>query len=117
MRAILVPAMLMLSSTMMAMAWLGHLRFKDKWTFWGALAASWLIVLPEYLLNVGATRMGHGLYTGGQMATIHLAAGVVCVAFVSRYVLGEPMGVQQIAGFALLAVGIALIMGGGPGGH
>ncbi len=99
---------------MMALAWLGHLRFKDSWSFWTALAVSWLIVLPEYLLNVAATRMGHGLYTGAQMATVHLAGGVVCVALVSRYVLGEDFGTRQALGFALLAVSILLIMGKGP---
>ncbi len=96
---------------MMALAWLGHLKFKDTWSFWTALAVSWLIVLPEYLLNVGATRAGHGLYTGAQMATIHLAGGVVCVAVVSRFVLGEAFGLRQGAGFALLALAIFLIMG------
>jgi len=108
---VLVPLMLLFSSSMMAMAWLGHLRFKDDWSFWVALAASWLLVLPEYLLNVSATRMGHGLFTGAQMATIHLAGGVVCVALVSRYVLGEPLGARQLVGFALLIAAVWLIMG------
>ncbi len=111
----LVPFMLLLSSTMMATAWLGHLRYKDKWSFWVALGVSWLIVLPEYLLNVSATRIGHGLYTGAQMATIHLAGGVVCVAAVSFFILEEPMGVRQFAGFALLAAGVWLILSEGGG--
>lgn len=105
--------MLLLSSTMMALAWLGHLKFKDSWSFWTALGVSWLIVLPEYLLNVGATRMGHGLYSGAQMATIHLAGGVVCVALVSKFVLGEALAGRQFLGFGLLAIAIFLIMGEG----
>jgi uncharacterized protein len=103
--------MLLLSSSMMALAWLGHLKFKDSWSFWTALGVSWLIVLPEYLLNVGATRAGYGLYTGAQMATIHLAGGVVCVALVSRFALGEVFGLRQAAGFLLLALSVFLIMG------
>ena len=113
MRAVVVPLMLILSSSMMAVAWLGHLRFRDKWGFFAALAASWLIVLPEYLLNVGATRMGHGTWSGAKMATIHLAGGVVFVALVSHYMLGEVLGTQQLVGFALLIVSIVLIMSGG----
>ena len=35
--------MLMASAAMMATAWLGHLRFEDEWTFWTALAVSWLV--------------------------------------------------------------------------
>jgi hypothetical protein len=111
--------MLLLSSTMMATAWLGHLRFKDRWSFGIALAASWLLVLPEYALNVGATRLGYGLYSGAQMATIHLAGGVVCVALFSRYILHEPLEMRQGIGFVLLAVGVWLIMGNpepNPGG-
>jgi len=103
--------MLLFSSTMMALAWLGHLRFKDDWSFWMALGASWLLVLPEYLLNVGATRMGHGIFTGAQMATIHLAGGVVCVTLVSRFVLGEHLGTRQLVGFGLLIAAVWLILG------
>jgi uncharacterized protein (DUF486 family) len=106
--------MLVLSSSLMALAWLGHLRFRDKWSFFAALAASWLIVLPEYILNVGATRAGHGIYTGAQMATIHLSGGVVFVAIVSKYVLGEAFGLRQGLGFVLLAVAVGLIMGERP---
>ena len=115
MRAVLVPLMLILSSSMMALAWLGHLHFKDRWSFWMALAASWMLVLPEYLLNVGATRAGHGLYTGAQMATMHLAGGVVFVALVSRFVLGEAFGTRQFIGFALLGLAVYLIIGDRPG--
>jgi len=114
MRYYIVAFMLLLSSSLMALAWLGHLKFKDSWTFWVALGASWLLVLPEYILNVSATRMGHGMYTGAQMATIHLAGGVVCVAGVSYFVLNEPMGLRQIAGFMLLAAGTWLILGQAP---
>jgi hypothetical protein len=53
MRAVIVPLMLILSIPMVA------------------FAASWMLVLPESLLNVGATRAGHGLCTGAQMATMH----------------------------------------------
>jgi uncharacterized protein (DUF486 family) len=93
----------------MALAWLGHLRFRDKIGFWTALGVSWLIVLPEYVLNVGATRFGYGTYNGAQMASFHLAFGVVCVALVARFVLGEHLGLFQLLGFVLLALGTVLI--------
>ena len=112
--AVLVPLMLIASSTLMAFAWIGHLKYAQSWSFWTALGASWLIVLPEYLLNVSATRMGLGTYTGAQMASLNLCSGVICVAFVSRYFLGEPMGLRQFLGFALMCVAIVLITGSGP---
>jgi uncharacterized protein (DUF486 family) len=109
MRLLLVPALMFLTSAIMALAWLGHLRFRNEIGFWTALGASWLLVLPEYVLNVAATRYGFGAYSGAQMASLHLAFGVICVALVSRLVLGEHLGARQLMGFALLAVAIILI--------
>ncbi len=109
MKTALVPIFMFLSSALMATAWLGHLRFRDQIGFWTALGASWLLVLPEYVLNVAATRFGYGTYSGGQMASFHLAFGVICVALVSHFALGERISVVQMIGFGILAVGIVLI--------
>ena len=110
--SIVVPCMLILSSILMAFAWIGHLKFEHSWSFWTAMGVSWLIVLPEYLLNVSATRMGSGIYSGAQMASFNMASGVICVAIVSRYFLGEPWSIRQFLGFVLMAVSIFLIVGG-----
>ena len=104
-----VPAMIFLSGGFMAVAWLAHLRIRD-FGFWAALGMSWAIVLPEYILNVAATRLGYGTFTGAQMASFHLFSGVICVALVSRYILGESLGHSQMLGFALLACGMLLIL-------
>ncbi len=104
-----VPILLLLSSVIMALAWLGHLRFQH-WRFWGALAASWFLVLPEYFLNVFATRWGHDVYTGAQMASLNLSSGVICVALVSHFVLGEELARRQLLGFGLMIVSIGLIV-------
>jgi cytosine deaminase len=109
MKTWLVPAYMLLASCLMSLAWLGHLRFRDSVGFWTALALSWMLVLPEYVLNVAATRWGYDTYSGAQMATFHLAFGVVCVALVSRFVLGERLTPVQICGFVLLVVATLLI--------
>ncbi len=93
----------------MSFAWIGHLKFRGM-GFWSALAMSWLFVLPEYVLNVFSARWGREVFSGAQMAAMHLVAGVVCVALVSRYYLGEPLSMSQIAGFGLMAAGIVLIV-------
>lgn len=111
-KAIAVPIMIFLSGAFMATAWLGHLRIREK-GFLVALVLSWLIVLPEYLLNVAATRWGFGTYSGGQMAAFHLFSGVICVALVSRFVLGEHLHYHQYLGMGLLALGMLLVLGGG----
>lgn len=87
MKLALVPAMIFASGALMAVAWLGHLRIREH-GFLVALGMSWSIVLPEYVLNVAATRYGYGTFTGAQMASFHLVSGVVCVALVSRYIFG-----------------------------
>ena len=108
-KVLLVPVFMFLASCLMALAWLGHLRFRDSIGFWTALGFSWMLVLPEYALNVGATRFGYGTYSGAQMASLHLAFGVLCVALVSHYVLGEDLTAMQIVGFVLLVVATVLI--------
>lgn len=106
-----VPLMLIGSSLLMTLAWLGHLRFRDS-PFLLALAACWLLVLPEYALNIAALRYGARVFSGAQMAAFRLCAGVVCVALVSRFVLDETLRPAQWAGFALMVVAMALIGSG-----
>lgn len=110
MKRVLVPIMIATSGAFMASAWLAHLRFRDRIGFGVALVASWAIVLPEYALNVAATRYGFGTFTGAQMAAFHLCSGVVCVALVSRFVLGETWAMRHVAGFLLLAAGMWLLL-------
>ena len=47
------------ASCLVALAWLGHLRFRNDIGFLTALLLSWLLVLPEYVLNLAATRYGY----------------------------------------------------------
>lgn len=108
---VIVPALIFASGAFMAVAWLAHLRIREK-GFWVALAMSWAIVLPEYILNVFATRYGYGTFTGAQMASFHLCSGVICVALVSRFVLGEAISLHQVGGFVLLAAGMLLVFSG-----
>lgn len=109
MKAVLVPLMLLLSSFFMAFAWLGHLRFRQK-GFRLALAVSWVIVLPEYILNVSAIRYGHGLFSGGEMAAFNLCTGVICVALISRFFLKERLTRYQVLGFFLMTLAIFLVV-------
>lgn len=107
-RILIVPAMLFLSSLIMAFAWLGHLRFEELPFVWATLAC-WLLVLPEYFLNILAIRIGHKIYTGAQMASFNLSSGVVCVALISRFFLGEHLSPRQLFGFGLMIIAMSLI--------
>lgn len=105
----LVPIMLFVSSVLMAFAWLGHIKFKEK-SFFVALLFSWLLVLPEYLLNVSAIRWGVGTFQPSEMAAINLSTGVICIALVSKLFLGEKLSKRKILGFILMAISVVLVV-------
>lgn len=109
MKIVLVPLMLLMAGLLMSFAWIGHLKFKS-WSFLTALAVSWLLVLPEYILNVFSARWGREVFSGAQMAAMHLGSGVLCVALIARLHLGENLSWTQLAGFALMGIAIALIL-------
>lgn len=104
-----VSLMLFCSSAVMATAWLGHLHFKESLSFLAATGLAWLLVLPEYALNIRALRTGYPRFSGGQMGAIRLCSGVVCIALVSRYGLGEEIGIQKLIGFGLMLIGMLLV--------
>jgi len=110
-RRFLVPAMLILSSAIMAMAWLGHLKYKEDLSFLMASLFAWLLVLPEYLLNVSAIRWGVGAFEPSEMAAINLSSGIVFIALVSHFFLGEEISLQKYIGFGLMIIAMILISG------
>ncbi|MGB0882256.1 MAG: DMT family protein [Vicingaceae bacterium] len=105
----IVPIMLFVSSILMAFAWLGHIKFKNK-SFFSALIFSWLLVLPEYLLNVSAIRWGAGTFQPSEMAAMNLCTGVICIALVSKIFLGEQLTTRKIIGFVLMAISVVLVV-------
>ncbi len=104
-----VPIMLFASSVLMAFAWLGHVKYRHK-SFFSALIFSWLLVLPEYLLNVSAIRWGIGTFQPSEMAAMNLCTGVVCIAVVSKMFLGEQLSFRKVLGFILMAISVVLVV-------
>ena len=93
----------------MALAWLSHLTLREEVSFSGVSVMAWLMVLPEYALNIAALRMGIAHYTAGQMAAFRLSAGVVFIAITSRLLLGEELTLRKISGFVVMVVAMVLI--------
>lgn len=108
-RKFLVPLMLVSSSAIMSLAWLGHLKYKGDLSFSMATLLAWLLVLPEYILNVTAIRWGVGIYKPSEMAAINLSSGVVFITLVSCYFLEENLSVQNYIGFGLMVIAMILI--------
>ena len=113
-RKILVPFMLILSSAIMALAWLGHLKYKDDLSFLMAALFAWLLVLPEYVLNVSAIRWGVGVYQPSEMAAMNLSSGIIFIALISHFMLGEEISTQKYIGFGLMIIAMVLISGSKP---
>ena len=81
--------LLVLSNVFMTIAWYGHLKYKGT-SLWLAIAASWLIALPEYCLQVPANRWGHGHFSAFQLKILQEIVTLgVFAAFATLY-LKEP---------------------------
>lgn len=94
----------------MTAAWYGHLRHKH-WPLWTAILISWLIALPEYMLQVPANRFGHGAFSAPQLKIIQEVISIaVFVVFCVAY-LREPIRWNHGVAFLLVlaAAGFAVL--------
>ncbi|MEZ6011014.1 MAG: DMT family protein [Hyphomonas sp.] len=108
---VLPIVMLSLSNVFMTIAWYGHLKFKTAPLLLVVLV-SWGIALFEYCLAVPANRIGHSVYSAAQLKTIQEVITLIVFSGFSVWVLKEPLGWNHAAGFALIALGAALIFRG-----
>src|SRR5690606_24037482 len=105
----LVPILLLVGSNVfMTFAWYGHLRYKAA-PMLLVILVSWLIALPEYMLQVPANRMGHAVYSAVQLKTLQeIITLCVFVGFSVLY-LGEPIRWNHLLGFALIVAAAFLV--------
>lgn len=108
----LTVILLILSCTFMNLAWYGHLKWFETWPAFGAIIISWLIALPEYMLQVPANRMGHGHWTGPQLKVIAEAVSITMFIPISAYVLHELPSWREWVGLSLVLAGVALALSG-----
>lgn len=102
-RVFLLVAGLTASNIFMTIAWYGHLKqFKSKPWFLAALL-SWLIAFFEYLIQVPANRVGHEVFSVGQLKIIQEVITLMVFVPFAFYYLGEPVGWNYLwAGFCLI---------------
>jgi uncharacterized protein (DUF486 family) len=101
----LLPILLLIGSNVfMTFAWYGHLKYKAS-PLWIVIAASWLIALPEYLLQVPANRWGHAGYSAAQLKTLQEVITLSVFAAFSVWYLGESLQWNHAVGFALIGLG------------
>ena len=100
--------LLVASNLFMTLAWYGHLRFKTA-PLVTVIMISWTIAFFEYCLQVPANRIGHGTFSAAELKTLQEVITLVVFAGFSVVYLKEPLGLNHLAGFALIAAGAALI--------
>lgn len=107
-----VPLVLLtVSNVFMTIAWYGHLNYKSN-PLWIVVLASWGIAFFEYCLAVPANRIGHAVYSGAELKTIQEVVTLVVFAGFSVLWLKEPITLNHVVGFALIAAGAAVVFKG-----
>lgn len=105
--------LLVASNLFMTFAWYYHLKHK-AWTIVAAIAISWLIALPEYMLQVPANRIGHesngGPFSAPQLKILQEAITMTVFVAFSYLVLKEKLRWTDGLGMALIFAGVAVAM-------
>ena len=105
----LLPILLLLGSNVfMTFAWYGHLKYKAS-PLVLAILVSWGIAFIEYCMAVPANRIGSGVYSAAQLKTMQEVITLVVFAVFSVAYLNEAVTWNHAAGFALIALGAALV--------
>lgn len=124
-RVIATVVLLFASNTFMTVAWYYHvkqatLNAGKAWPLWTAIGISWLIALPEYLLQVPANRMGHvdhgGPFTLSQLKIIQEAITLVVFLIFTVWVAKEKPRATDYAAMGLVMAGVVVAMLGRNGG-
>ena len=118
------------SNVFMTAAWYGHLKFTggagpgagggdarlSLLRLLPVILISWLIALPEYMLQVPANRLGHvnfgGPLTAPQLKVIQEAITLLVFAAFSILYLREKLRVNDMIAFALIFIAVAVSMAG-----
>ncbi len=104
-----LPILLLIGSNVfMTFAWYGHLRYKSS-PLIAAILVSWLIALPEYILQVPANRLGHGYYSAVQLKTLQEIITLLVFCAFSVLYLGESIRWNHLAAFALIVAAAYLM--------
>jgi uncharacterized protein len=100
--------LLILSNFFMTIAWYGHLKYKHA-SLLTVIAASWLIALPEYALQVPANRLGFGQFSATQLKIIQEVISLSVFAVFVFFYLGESPTWRSGFAFFLIVGAVTLV--------
>jgi uncharacterized protein (DUF486 family) len=98
-------ALLVASNVFMTFAWYGHLKYRSR-PLVMAILASWLIALPEYILQVPANRLGYGTLTGFQLKILQEVITLVVFMVFAWLYLGESLRWNYLVSFGLILAAV-----------
>jgi uncharacterized protein len=105
----IMPVILLVASNLfMTFAWYGHLKFTDR-PLWVVVMVSWGIAFFEYCLAVPANRIGHQVYSTAELKTMQEVITFAVFMVFSVFFLKEAITLKHFFGFALIALGAAVV--------
>jgi len=111
--AVVVACVLLCGScSVMVTAWYLHLKYSDRWPLYRAVFVSWLIAGGEYCLQVPANRLAFrdGGLNGAQLRAIAEVFTLVAFLLFSVFVLREPLRLNHVLGFLIVALGVWVVV-------
>jgi uncharacterized protein (DUF486 family) len=107
-------ALLIGSNMFMTYAWYGHLKDLKGRALFLVVMASWTVAFFEYCLQVPANRIGHEVFSLGQLKVIQEVITVCVFAVFSVVYMKEPLRLDFLwAGLCLVAAAYFMFRGGG----
>jgi uncharacterized protein len=111
-RPYVTPIILLFCSNLfMTWVWYGHLKFKAV-SLIVVVLVSWGIAFVEYCFAVPANRIGSAVYSPVELKTIRVVITLIVFAGFTTVYFSEPLNWMQAGGFALIALGAALVFHG-----
>ena len=109
----ILPILLLIASNVfMTFAWYGHLKVEHR-PLWIIVMVSWGIAFFEYWLAVPANRIGSNVgYSGAELKTMQEVITLTVFIGFSVFYLGEKPTLNHLLGFALIALGAAVVFRG-----
>jgi len=117
-RALAAVGLLLASNVFMTFAWYYDVKQKS-WPLFMAIGISWLIALPEYLLQVPANRLGHidhgGPFTLPQLKVLQEALTLIVFSAFTILVAKERLRTTDLIAFGLVMAAVVVSMAGRSG--
>lgn len=99
--------LLICSNVFMTLAWYGHLKFKS-YPLLVCILASWLIALPEYVLQVPANRLGYGQFKPSQLKILQEVITLGVFLIFAWFYFGEKPTLRTMGSFAMILGAVLL---------